>query len=231
MEISRQEYWSGCHFLLQGIFPTQESSLCLSGHQHRFWSVLIGIYHYFCQHCINSSSSSTLEPKWTFQNVVCSCSSLLKTLNSQCFTTHGLETDSVMTFQALPDPDADILLSSLGDCSPWSRLSFLCLWPKNTSPLSENPAFQAAHSFLQTHTNTLMWGSESTKLSQNDPWGQMLLPDPACLGNSCLTLESLSLLGDRGREVESKQQTLLPRALGLNGSSTVAYWLFWITVT
>ena len=24
MEFSRQEYWSGCHFLLQGIFPTQE---------------------------------------------------------------------------------------------------------------------------------------------------------------------------------------------------------------
>ena len=23
MEFSRQEYWSGCHFLLQGIFPTQ----------------------------------------------------------------------------------------------------------------------------------------------------------------------------------------------------------------
>ena len=22
MEFSRQEYWSGCHFLLQGIFPT-----------------------------------------------------------------------------------------------------------------------------------------------------------------------------------------------------------------
>ena len=24
MGLSRQEYWSGCHFLLQGIFPTQE---------------------------------------------------------------------------------------------------------------------------------------------------------------------------------------------------------------
>ena len=32
MEFSRQEYWSGCHFLLQGIFPTQglnPSLLCL----------------------------------------------------------------------------------------------------------------------------------------------------------------------------------------------------------
>ena len=26
MEFSRQEYWSGCHFLLQGIFPTQGSN-------------------------------------------------------------------------------------------------------------------------------------------------------------------------------------------------------------
>ena len=29
MEFLRQEYWSGCHFLLQGIFPTQESNPCL----------------------------------------------------------------------------------------------------------------------------------------------------------------------------------------------------------
>ena len=26
MEFSRQQYWSGCHFLLQGIFPTQGSN-------------------------------------------------------------------------------------------------------------------------------------------------------------------------------------------------------------
>ena len=29
MEFSRQEYWSGCHSLLQGIFPTQGSNLGL----------------------------------------------------------------------------------------------------------------------------------------------------------------------------------------------------------
>ena len=29
MEFSRQEYWSGCHFLFQGIFPTQGSNLGL----------------------------------------------------------------------------------------------------------------------------------------------------------------------------------------------------------
>ena len=29
MELSRQEYWSGCHFLLQGIFLTQGLNLYL----------------------------------------------------------------------------------------------------------------------------------------------------------------------------------------------------------
>ena len=29
MGFPRQEYWSGCHFLLQGIFPTQGSNPCL----------------------------------------------------------------------------------------------------------------------------------------------------------------------------------------------------------
>ena len=29
MGFSRQEYWSGCHFLLQGIFPIYGSKLCL----------------------------------------------------------------------------------------------------------------------------------------------------------------------------------------------------------
>jgi len=29
MEFSRRGYWSGLHFLLQGIFPTQGSNLCL----------------------------------------------------------------------------------------------------------------------------------------------------------------------------------------------------------
>ena len=29
MKLPRQEYWSGCHFLLQGIVPTQGSNLHL----------------------------------------------------------------------------------------------------------------------------------------------------------------------------------------------------------
>ena len=29
MGFPRQEYWRGCHFLLQGIFPTQRSNPCL----------------------------------------------------------------------------------------------------------------------------------------------------------------------------------------------------------
>ena len=32
---SRQEYWNGCHFLLQGIFLTQGSNPCLLCLQHR----------------------------------------------------------------------------------------------------------------------------------------------------------------------------------------------------
>ena len=35
--VSRQEYWAGCHFLLQGILPTQVSNLCLLGLLH--WQV------------------------------------------------------------------------------------------------------------------------------------------------------------------------------------------------
>ena len=35
MGFSRQEYWSGCHFLLQGIFLTQGLNLCLS--QLLYW--------------------------------------------------------------------------------------------------------------------------------------------------------------------------------------------------
>ena len=34
MGFSRQEYWSGCHSILQGIFPTQGSNL---GHLHCRW--------------------------------------------------------------------------------------------------------------------------------------------------------------------------------------------------
>ena len=34
MRFFRQEHWSGCHALLQGIFPTQGSNLCLLRLQH-----------------------------------------------------------------------------------------------------------------------------------------------------------------------------------------------------
>ena len=51
MEFSRQEYWSGvlatwqlegCHTILQGIFPTQESNPCLLHLLHWWWV----LYHY-----------------------------------------------------------------------------------------------------------------------------------------------------------------------------------------
>ena len=38
MEFSRQEYWSGCHFLLQGTFPTQGS--CTAG---RFFTIFSSV--------------------------------------------------------------------------------------------------------------------------------------------------------------------------------------------
>ena len=37
VEFSRQDYWSGCHSFLQGIFPTQGLNLCLSRLLH--WQV------------------------------------------------------------------------------------------------------------------------------------------------------------------------------------------------
>ena len=37
MGFSRQEYWRGCHFLLQGIFQTQGSNTCLPCLLH--WSM------------------------------------------------------------------------------------------------------------------------------------------------------------------------------------------------
>ena len=42
--IFQQEYWSGLHFLLQGIFPAQESNLCLLRLLH--WQVdSLQLYH------------------------------------------------------------------------------------------------------------------------------------------------------------------------------------------
>ena len=52
MEFSRQEYWSGLHFLLQRIFPTQESNLGLL----HCWQILYHLSYqgspfYFTVHC------------------------------------------------------------------------------------------------------------------------------------------------------------------------------------
>ena len=49
VEFSRQEYWSGCHFLLQGIFLTQgwNSHSCVAG---RFFTIEIpGKPHFYSQ--------------------------------------------------------------------------------------------------------------------------------------------------------------------------------------
>ena len=50
MEFSRQEFWAGCHFLLQGIFLTQESNPCLLNWQVDFL-LTSGQYSSVAQSC------------------------------------------------------------------------------------------------------------------------------------------------------------------------------------
>ena len=51
MEFSRQEYWLGCHFLLQEIFPTQGSNQCLL-----LWQMGSFPLHHLEHSCILSSN-------------------------------------------------------------------------------------------------------------------------------------------------------------------------------
>ena len=44
VEFSRQEYWSGCHFLLQGIFPAQGLNLSIVCFLH-CQQILYGLNH------------------------------------------------------------------------------------------------------------------------------------------------------------------------------------------
>ena len=55
MEFSRQEYWRGCHFLLQGIFLTQGSNPLLLRLQHCRAGFL-----YHCRHLGSPSSNNKL---------------------------------------------------------------------------------------------------------------------------------------------------------------------------
>ena len=43
MEFSRQEYWGGCHFLLQGILPTQGVNLRVALVLHCRWTYVSSI--------------------------------------------------------------------------------------------------------------------------------------------------------------------------------------------
>ena len=47
MQFSRQESWSGCHFLLQGIFPTQGSNPGLQ-HYRRFFTIWAATEARYC---------------------------------------------------------------------------------------------------------------------------------------------------------------------------------------
>ena len=66
MEFSRQEYWEGCPFLLQGIFPTQGLKPC-----HLHWQAVL--YHCTTRETpfqnlllINFSENISIEPIFTF---------------------------------------------------------------------------------------------------------------------------------------------------------------------
>ena len=59
MELSRQEYWMGCHFLLQASFPTWESTALASGffttiyaytslYMHIYTHIFVYMHIYFC---------------------------------------------------------------------------------------------------------------------------------------------------------------------------------------
>ena len=71
MGFSRQEYWSGLHVLLQGIFPTQGSNPCLLSHLHwQAGSLPIAppgkpktVCNEGIKRCILSSSAPRLDPR------------------------------------------------------------------------------------------------------------------------------------------------------------------------
>jgi len=86
MEFSREEYWRGCHFLLQGIFPTQGSNpglpLLFSG----LWSIsksspASGIVRFACTLLLRGTLWTTLDlpPLWPFSvSTILPCGSILE---------------------------------------------------------------------------------------------------------------------------------------------------------
>ena len=59
LEFSRQEYWTDCHFLLQGIFPTQGWNLYLLHYRQTFYQLSWFRKDQFPKGC----QSNTIMPK------------------------------------------------------------------------------------------------------------------------------------------------------------------------
>ena len=67
MEFSRQEYWSGCCFLPQGIFPSQGSNLGLPHHKRFLYRLTTREAHIYIYACVLSHFSCVclFETLWT----------------------------------------------------------------------------------------------------------------------------------------------------------------------
>ena len=66
MEFSRQEYWEGCHFLLQGIFPTQGLNPCHLHWQEVLYNCATGETPFQNLLLIDFSENISIEPNFTF---------------------------------------------------------------------------------------------------------------------------------------------------------------------
>ena len=92
MEVSRQEYWSGCHSLLQGILPTQGSNLGLlcyrkGGDKYFLLTVLtlevIILFNLFLFSCVlQTLSVPYIHPLGTHQSCECRWSLTASVCNS-----------------------------------------------------------------------------------------------------------------------------------------------------
>ena len=106
---TRQEYWMGCHFLLQGIFPTQGSNSCLRhcrqilyllSHQETAYLILRSIWKKNNKDYCCKKKKKLINMKYTveWRNSVCSvclrCS--LQLVNLSC---HPLTLHSHLNFQ------------------------------------------------------------------------------------------------------------------------------------
>ena len=68
MGFSRQEYWSGCHFLLQGIFSTQESNpLVIPVLAGRFFTTMAqDLCHRYLQGSQHIVGAQSIFPEWIY---------------------------------------------------------------------------------------------------------------------------------------------------------------------